>query len=302
MLDRKRALFLGRWVATLAVIVGVALWVDVRAVAARLTHLDARWIATHFLLSMVLYAVYALRWSYTAARLGAPLSFKRAYMDYYLSTLLNQVLPLGVAGDLVRVARHGGGPAARAIVIERLSGFLGLALFVAGSAIVWLTRGRSQFVPVGTGALALVTVGGLAALLLGRRARSGQAALLARGPFAVQLLISSVAMVLLLLLFTCAGRAAGAQLDLVTVVEVVPLVLAATALPWAFGGWGAREATCAALYQLLGLDAATGVAVSISFGLLSLLAATPGVLALLWPRSAPEPMAVPVPVPVRIDE
>jgi uncharacterized membrane protein YbhN (UPF0104 family) len=306
MVDRKRALAVGRWVGSLAVMIGMAWWVDFRAVAARLAHLDGRWVATHFVLSMGLYVVLAGRWWYTAGRLGAPLTFKRAYMDYYLSTLLNQLLPLGVAGDLVRVARHGGGPAARAIVIERISGFLGLALFVAASAVVWLTRGRPEFVPVGAGALGLLAAGGLAALVIGRRAARrgdggrGRAALLARGPFAIQLLVSSLAIVLLMVLFTCAGRAAGAHLDLVTVVEVVPLVLAATALPWAFGGWGAREATCAALYQLLGLDAATGVAVSISFGLLSLLAATPGVIALLLPRGEPQP--VPVPVPVRIDE
>src|SRR5262249_31922950 len=104
-----------------------------------------------------------------------------------------------------------------------------------------------------------------------------------RGALAVQLGLSTAAVAVLLALFACAGRAAGAPLTPRNVVEVVPLVLAATTFPWAFGGWGAREGTTAALYRLLRLGAATRVAVSVSFGLLSLLAATPGLIVLALP-------------------
>ena len=75
---------------------------------------------------------------------AAALSARRR--DYYLSTLLNQLLPLGVAGDVVRALRHRRrlgaqgtlGPPARAVVLERLSGVCGLALFVVASARSWL--------------------------------------------------------------------------------------------------------------------------------------------------------------------
>jgi uncharacterized membrane protein YbhN (UPF0104 family) len=294
----RRGRAAARWLLTLAALVAIVWLVDPRAVGTRLQQLELRWMVAFVALSLPLYLLYAWRWSFTAARLGAPLSFRRAYLDYYVSTLLNQTLPLGVAGDVVRGVRHQrrlrrddaaaapAGPAATAIVLERLSGLAALGLFVAASAVIWLLRGRGQFVSLGAGALlAIAVAGALAARLLRRFHGAGVAALWARGALALQLLISTAAVAILLLLFTCAARAAGAPLDPVLALQVVPLVLLATALPWAFGGWGAREATVAALYRLVGLDAATGVAVSIAFGLLSLLAATPGLIVLVLPEA-----------------
>jgi glycosyltransferase 2 family protein len=284
---RRRLVVVGRWVATGAVIAVLVWRVDLRAVSSRLEHLDRRWMAAHLALSVPFYLLVAGRWWLTAARIGTPMPYRRAVLDYYLSSLLNQVLPLGVAGDVVRVARQGGGPATWAVVLERFSGVLGLALFVVASAVVWMTRGRAELASVGAGALALLAVAALVTAYVGRRSSllgPARQALWERGAFALQLGMSAAAVALMLAQFTCAGRAAGARLDLVTVVQVVPLVLAATTLPWAFGGWGAREATTAALYRLLGLDAATGVAVSISFGLLNLLAVTPGLVVLVLPR------------------
>jgi uncharacterized membrane protein YbhN (UPF0104 family) len=292
----------------LALIALVVKLVDLGPVAARLRHLDARWVAIALALTPPLYALYALRWSFTAGRVGAPLSFRRAFAEYYVSTLLNQLLPLGVAGDVVRALRHrdrlrdGGatalGPAARAVVLERLSGIVGLALFVLVSAAAWLRRGQRELVPVAAGALALVAGGALFLawrargadsavpdrLGLSRFASDGRAALVARGALALQLTLSSAAVALLIAFFICAAHAAGASVDVATALEVVPLVLAATVAPFAFAGWGVREAATAALYGLLGLDAVTGVAVSITFGLLTLVAAAPGLVVLALPR------------------
>jgi uncharacterized membrane protein YbhN (UPF0104 family) len=319
--ERRLGRVLARWLATLAAVGAVLALVDLRTVAARLRHLDGRYVAAFLVLSLPFYLLCAGRWWFTAARVGAPLTYPRALYDYYVSTMLNQILPVGIGGDLVRAVRHHGrlrrelaatepsstfGPAATSIVLERLSGFAGLAVFVLASAIVWLARGRREFVPVGAGALASIVVGALVVARAirrpgtGRLARlrsDGRAAFVERGALWVQLGFSTAAVAILMLLFTCAGRAAGTSLDPFTVVQVVPLVLAATTFPWAFGGWGAREATCAALYRLLGLDTVTGVAVSITFGILSLAAAAPGLIALAIPearrRPSPSPSSPP---------
>jgi uncharacterized membrane protein YbhN (UPF0104 family) len=305
----KQLAAVARWLVPLLLIVLMVRVLDLSPVALRLNHLDARWVVLALSLTPLLYVLLALRWWFTAGRVGAPLSFRRAFAEYYVSTLLNQLLPVGVAGDVVRALRHHGrlrnsggttlGPAARAVVLERLSGLVGLALFVLLSAFSWLERGQRRLGPVVVAALAIV---GLGALLVAFRARGegngrdrlglvrlasdGRAALVARGALAVQLALSCAAVVVLIVLFVCAARAAGAAVDLATAIAVVPLVLAATLLPFAFAGWGVREAVAATLYRLLGLDAVTGVAVSVAFGLITLVAASPGLVVLLLPSRA----------------
>jgi uncharacterized membrane protein YbhN (UPF0104 family) len=286
----RRGLVIARWLATPILVAGVLWFVDVRAVAARLAHLEGRFVAMFLHLSAPLYLLYAWRWRFTAARLGAPLPFRRAYLEYYVSTLLNQVLPVGIAGDVVRAARHkrafgAWGPPARAVILERFSGFVGLALFVLASAATWIARGERAFVGVFAGALVLVLP--IAILASKRRAawlEDARAALVARGALGFQLGVSLASVALLLVMFACAGRAAGVDLDAASVVQVVPLVLAATTIPWAFAGWGAREASTATLFGLMGKGAADGVTVSVTFGVLSLAAAAPGVIVLCLPR------------------
>ncbi len=287
-----------RFIAT-PVFVGLVLWrIDLRSVWESLTHLSPRPVALFFGLSALFYLLCAWRWHFTSARLGATLPFRRAYLDYYLSTLLNQVLPVGIAGDVVRAARHRGrlggaswGPPARAVILERLSGVVALALFVLVSSAVWLVRGNGSFLGVFVGALLLAVP---LLLLLSSRARrsprlqalstDARAALLERGAIGFQLAVSTTCVAILVLMFCCAARATGVVLDAGAAMQVVPLVLATTTIPWAFAGWGAREATTAALFALMGLDAARGVAVSVTFGVLSLVAALPGLIVFLLPH------------------
>lgn len=287
-----------RWIAAPLFVVALVRLADARSVGSTLARLDGSFVTAFLALSVLLYLLSAWRWHFTASRLGAPLLFRRAVSEYYVSTLLNQVLPLGVAGDVVRAARHRGtladtswGKPARAVVLERFSGFVGLAVAVSLSVFVWLARGNRSFVFALGAAVAVLLVGAL--LLLPRAARSSwlgplakdaRAALFDRGAFAFQLAASLGCIALLLAMFACASRAVGVSLEASAVVQVVPLVLAATTLPWAFGGWGAREAGTALLFGLMGQSVADGVAISITFGLLSLVAAAPGVLVLFLPR------------------
>lgn len=284
----RRALDVLRGLATL-VFVGFLVWrIDVRSVGAKIANLDARFVALHLALSVPLYLLCAWRWHFTAERLGAGQPFRRAYSDYYLSTLLNQVLPLGVAGDIVRAGRSARGrewkPAALAVILERFSGAVALALFVIASAIVWFFR-SGALVPIAIIA-GLCVAGALFLMVLRIGSLAGQArvALVDRGAFPFQLGVSIVVVVLLLAMFACAGRAAGISLAPASIVQIVPLVLAAMTIPWAFAGWGAREACTAFLFGLMGKSPEDGVAMSVAFGILNLVAAAPGLVVLCLPR------------------
>lgn len=286
-----------RWGVTLLVVLAVIRWVDLHSVATTLARLDGRFVALFFALSVPLYLVLASRWHFTASRLGAPLSFRRACLEYYVSTLLNQVLPFGVAGDVVRTVRHrdrledpSWGKPARAVILERFSGLVGLSVVVVLSNVVWLVRGDGVFARTLGAALVVLALGAIMmarrafqATLLGPLANDARAALLDRGALGIQLAASLGAVAILLSMFACASRAVGVSLGVSAVVQVVPLVLFATSLPSMFGGLGLREGSTAVLFGLMGKAAADGVAVSLAFGVLSLAAATPGVIVLCLP-------------------
>ncbi|MBX3186576.1 MAG: flippase-like domain-containing protein [Labilithrix sp.] len=294
-----------RWLAAPAFAILVSFRIDLRSLGERLAHLDARFVALFLVLSVPFYLLCAWRWHFTAARLGAPLPFRRAWLDYYLSTLLNQIMPVGVAGDVVRAARHRQSlagdreraswrPPASAVILERFSGVVALAFFVVASGAIWFAReGRASLL------LGAATLPALALLVmlgwrlarrsprLARIALDVRGALVERGALRFQLSVSIAAVTTLLAMFACAGYAAGIAMSPSAVVQVVPLVLAVTTFPWAFAGLGPREAVTAGLFALMGLTAEGGVAVSITFGALSLVAAAPGAIVLLLPRREP---------------
>jgi uncharacterized membrane protein YbhN (UPF0104 family) len=277
-----------RWVVPLAAAASVLALVDLRSLGARLAHLDPRFVASFLALSLLFYSLCALRWTFTARRLEVALPFRRAIAEYYLSTLLNQVLPFGVAGDVARAARHrarlGGtswGPAVSGVVFERASGLLALAIVAGASAVGWLPVAGA----VALGGLVVWRWAGPAARGLGADVR---AAFFDRGAFAVQALLSLSALLVLLVMFTFAARAAGVPLAFASALRTVPVVFLVTTLPWPFAGWGTREGAAAALFGAAGLGAADGVAASVTFGLLSLVAAAPGLVPLLVPRKGPK--------------
>ncbi len=67
---------------------------------------DPGWLVLALCSASLGYPLLAARWSFLSARAGAALRFGSATREYYLSTLLNQLLPFGVAGDAFRAMRR----------------------------------------------------------------------------------------------------------------------------------------------------------------------------------------------------
>ena len=292
-------------VASLALLVATAWWVDPLSLASQLRALEPAWLLLGLALSGPLYLLLAARWWFTARRTLAPLGFRRALSEMYLSTFLNQTLPLGVAGDAMRAVRHGRqlraggdarglGRAVRTLLIERLGGLaaLGLAVGLVAATLVGHDRWLAGFAAVE--ALVIAVAVALVAVAGGRRRIAGAAmmelgqdarrALFARGALPAQLAMAAGVIASLIAIFYTAGRATGFGLDPLAVAQVAPIILAATTLPLAFAGWGVREAVTAAIWGALGLEPAAGAAIALTFGLLSLVASVPGLAVWLVAR------------------
>jgi len=279
--------------------------VDAGAVAARLAALDVRWLLPVLALTVLQVIASAWRWRFTEARLGLALPLGTAIREYYLATFANQVLPGGVLGDVGRAGRHAlasgdPGPAARAVILERASGQVAIALIavigIALADIAW---------PAGGTAIALSAVALIAALaaLAVRRIhrhpegwlaiawRDTRRALLARDAWRTQLAMSLAIAASYVGVYALAGIALDTPAP-ATWLPLIPIVLFSMLVPISVAGWGVRESVAAATWAAAGLGPADGTALAIAYGAIVLISSLPGLVFALLPQTK-KPIKVP---------
>lgn len=284
----------------------IAWWLEPASILGEVQRLSPGWALLALALTLPPLLLSAWRWRLTARLLGLSLSFRRALREYYLALFINQVVPGGVVGDAARAWRHSRdsgrrGGAWRAVIIERASGQLAMALLtlaVLAASPLWhdlLGRAAgkvsaSGWLPGAAIALALpVAIG----VWLARRPPAPlvglggdlRRSLLAASVWPKQLAGSLLVVASYALVFVCAARAIGVGLPVATLLALVPPVLLAMLIPLSFAGWGVREGAAALVWGLAGLPPAQGVAVAMAYGALVLLASLPGGLVLLRRRT-----------------
>ena len=241
----------------------------------------------------------ALRWRFTAARLGHPIPVSIAIREYYLGGVLNQILPGGIAGDAARVYRSrqedsgGWKRAATAVVLERLSGQLAFFLLTCLGLIAWpillpaslpITLSPAIWTVVAVMAALGAIVAWFGAPLKARLGQFGpdiHAAYWKDGALGVQAGLSALIVASYVLTFLLASDAVGATLPPIAAVTVVPLCLLTMLVPIGIGGWGTREAAATALWPLFGFTGAEALAASLLYGVFSLAGtALPGLVVL----------------------
>ncbi|MFN3506456.1 MAG: YbhN family protein [Allorhizobium sp.] len=242
--------------------------------------------------------VSALRWRFTAARLGQTIPVPISISEYYVASFLNQSLPGGMAGDAVRAFRmRNAGPGgwktpAKAVLFERLSGQMAFFLMALAGLFVWpLVLGgeqesRQAFRLVLGILLVATALGG--AMIIAKRHLTWIAeigadvaqAFIRGNALVIQVVASLLIVSTYIATFFLASDAVGAPLPWTAALTIIPLCLIAMLIPAGFGGWGTREAVAMALWPLMGASSTEGLAASIVYGGLSLAGAIPG-LALL---------------------
>ena len=287
-----------RGIVSVALLVAVALWVEPAAVLAEVTRLAPEWVLAALAVSVLQVMLSAWRWQFTAGRVDVPLRFRYALREYYLALLVNQLLPGGVLGDAGRAHRHARqatskGSAWRAVVIERASGQMAVALLTLVALLtspLWhAALGGTGLLVLAAGVVALVLV--VAALgiwcrrergptlpswcvALGRDVRRG---LLERRVWPLQLASSLAIVISYGLVMVCAARAIGSEMPALDILALAPVLLLAMLVPLSIAGWGLREGAAAGIWVLVGLPAAQGVAISLAYGVLVLLSSLPGI-------------------------
>ncbi|UJW77413.1 lysylphosphatidylglycerol synthase transmembrane domain-containing protein [Rhizobium sp. SL42] len=292
-------------IVTIALIAVMAMWVDRVALVQAFSHVSISDLGLGLVLVQLQIMLSALRWRFTAARLGQPIALNRAIGEYYVASLLNQSLPGGMAGDAIRAWRmrtsgQGGWKLpAKAVLFERLSGQAAFFVLAACGIVAWpLLMGASEPVRLHSVLPAMLACAVLALIGLMWAIRTNSFHRLASllpdlqhvfvkdRAWAVQIGLSLVILATYLAIFLLASKAVGASLPLVSALTAIPLALLAMLIPAGLGGWGTREAAAMALWPFLGASAADGLAASLLYGALSLAGAAPGILVLALPGFA----------------
>lgn len=288
-------------IVSLGLLLALALLLDPAAIAGHIDGVDPRWLIAALAVGTLQFALSAERWRRTAARLDVPLGKRRALADYYIAGFANQVLPGGVLGDAGRAWRHSRssgqtGPAVRAVILERASGQAMLLLAVLVTLVatapgqrlleLLIERLNPSTKPAWMAvALGLVLLGALTFIVtrhgrlprwLTSLGRDANHALLARRAWPIQLLLSLIVLASYCAMFAFAGRMIGAEVSTSMLFVLAPVVLLAMLLPISVAGWGVRETAAAGVWVAMGWPAAEGVAISVAYGVLCLVASLPG--------------------------
>lgn len=291
----------------LILIVLVIIWlVDIERTWVLLKGADLYWLAIAFFVVQLQVILSAVRWQITAKRLGQTLSLQRAVSEYYLATLANLSLPGGISGDAARIYRSrqdkGWQLAIMSVTIERFSGQFVLFFVTLAGWLMWpllyqqSAPAKLHHLLLSFGLLLLAFV--IAATLFGRLSTRIRRFVSNIGPairrvwiddnqWAVQLFLSLMIISTYVGVFAISAKSIAEPIPLIALVTLVPVVLLSMVVPLSIGGWGIRELAAASLWPFVSLSPEAGIASSVIYGLVSVLAVLPGAcLCLLLQRRA----------------
>lgn len=294
-----------RLTTSLGLLAAIAWWLELDEMSAAVTTVSPGWVALALAISIPQVMLSAWRWRLTASCLGAAIPFRTAVREYYLGSFVNQIMPGGVLGDAARAWRHARTlPDAReawhAVLIERASGQLALLAcgVVALAFSPSLANGvRDSLAGAWNASPPLVLLLGGASIaamfaalashpgsLLRRFTQDVGRGLLASRVWPRQAVASLLVVASYVAVFICCARAIGDSTPVATLAPLLTLVLMAMTIPVSVAGWGVREGAAALIWLMAGLEPTKGVAISIAYGAVVLVATLPGAWVLLTVR------------------
>jgi len=251
------------------------------------------------------------RWRMVLRALGARMPFLMSVELFMIGIFFGQVLPGAVGGDAVRIwkTREAGlslSHSVNSVLLERVITVFALML-LAAICQPFLHESLAGLVPIWLfPAVAFMGFCGIIVLMLLDKLPDGLTHFrIVRGFFALAadgrrlflsfrqglptLIVTILGHVNLVLGMWALGRGIGAPVTIGDCLVLVPPVILAATLPISISGWGVRENMTVLLFAGIGVSHEQSAAMSLLFGLISLLVSLPGGLFWLRERNLAEP-------------
>ncbi len=278
---------------------------DLEEVWTTVQGVEPAWLALAVALMFIATPILGLRWRAAAHCIGFSLDPSRAVRYTFIGLFFNQVLPTSFGGDGFRIwlllkDKEAAGKAVHSVLLDRIS-----ALIVLGIMIGLFLPALASFMPTTAfGALAVTSGSVIVGLLVLWRFAPPLIALLNRWSWTRRLAnfaedtrdlitagwhtvatvaLTAVGHLIAGLAIYALARAYGAEPPLVYVIMLTNAIFLVSAIPLTVAGWGVREQAMAFFLGMIGIGKAVAVSVSITFGLIMIAIALPG-LVLWWVR------------------
>lgn len=286
-------------IGSLYIVSGSIAWAEVGGV---LKHAQYSVMVFALVVFWVAQGFSALRCVYVARVLGRALDLSTSLRAHFVGLWFNQVMPTSLGGDVIKVAMLrkplGMSVAIRSAILDRLSGLMFLLLATTITLPLYASRFPSH--PELVIALGIIVVGGGLGVILSAWAAhhiselsilnsvflkiiqifSDVWAFKKGAPLWGQAWTSAIVHFNGIATYALLAFALGVKVSFVTFLLVVPVVFLITLIPVSYAGWGVREAGSVWMFGLVGIESETSLAMSVSFGLLLVIAGLPGLF--IW--------------------
>ena len=284
-------------IAAKLAVTGVLVWYLLRAVdleksGQHLAGFDVGWGVVALAVVALLILVAALRWHIYARALNISLGIGVVFRLYLMGQFFSQILPTGVGGDAVRVwllVRRGVavGPSVSSVVLERLTGLLGILILIAVLLPLTFTYVDESWERLAIILLLAVAAAGITAVVglsfvprlitkwrqvaviskLADVASEARRAGLMPKPALSVLALSLFMHLLAVLSVYILAQGLDMEITPLACLALVPVVLLLSTMPISVAGWGVRENVMVAALAFAGTESSEALALSILFGL-----------------------------------
>ena len=261
------------------------------------------WIAVALLMQLTSTYLSAYRWFKISQLLVFKEKLSFYVQSYFKGTFFNQVLPSSIGGDAVRIIdltreKYDKKDALYCVFVDRVVGLVGLLVLNLLATLIFFGTFDTDFSLL----IILITLSGITGFallfqlhrltflanikflnLFVRLANRLNSLYASRLLLIKHISISVVVHFFSVLTMYGLSLALGLDLSFQTLLIAVPPVFLLTIVPISLAGWGVREGAMIGIFMLVGADQTKVLAMSILYGLLLILSATPG--AYFWIKS-----------------
>jgi glycosyltransferase 2 family protein len=252
---------------------------------------------------MVLQVIVAVfRWYRIMISKGVHISVRRSARFFWLGLFFNQLLPSSIGGDAIRgycLVRDGQsvGRATLSVLLDRILGMAGLVVLIVLAIPYAMNLIKNPEMQWGMMSALLVVIAGFIAILFidiftrrfsswrvmkGLTTLASDARQLLGSRQGLGLVLFSVLIhILSIVVVGMLSSALSIKVDWIALTIIVPITTLLITIPLSIAGWGVREGVMVVGLGYVGIAPEEAFALSILYGLLTLVVALPGVLAWL---------------------